>query len=226
MTERRTTIGLLIAVLALVTLAPLLRSGFTTTDDLLIALGQREGSQLPWLYNAQITGRLGHALTGWLNAVAYAGGHYWPSKGLSLLMLLGSLGAMCVAVQAIAADRALTLLAATLFFAFVQNNWEHNLLTSFPVVLPLALTCFWLSVAAWSLTLQGRRRWWWPSTALFTLTFPVYEIFLVYTMVFPMMTLITATGPIRSRLMAAVRTPHPYAALVCIVMRNSAAAAT
>jgi hypothetical protein len=215
-TARRITIGVLIAVLALVTFAPLLRSGLTTTDDLLIALGQREGSQLPWLYNAQITGRLGHALTGWLNTLAYAGGHYWPSKVLSLLMLLGSMGAMCVAVQAIAADRALTLLAATLFFAFVQNNWEHNLLTSFPVVLPLALTCFWLAVAAWSVTLQGRRRWRWLSTALFTLTFPVYEIFLVYTIVFPLMSLATAAGPIRARLMAAVRTPHPYAALVYV----------
>ena len=62
MTARRTTICLLIAVLALVTLAPLLRSGFTTTDDLLIALGQRSESNLDARHGSELLLFLGRSL--------------------------------------------------------------------------------------------------------------------------------------------------------------------
>jgi hypothetical protein len=213
----RQALGLLLVILAILTMEPLLRSGYTTADDLMIALRLREGDTYPWLYNARITGRLGHAVTVWLQSPAYGFGEYWLSKALSIGALISNVAAMCLAVRLITDDRRLAVLAATLYFAFVQNSWEHNLLTSFPLIVPLAVTCFWLAVAAWWVTVQQRGRYGAVSALLFLLTLPVYEIFLVYTAIFPMLSVAASHGAWRARARAALRTPHVYMALGWLV---------
>ena len=208
MRTRDHTIVFLIALLAILTCLPLVHSGYTTADDIYIGLGIQEGWRSQGFVDAQRTGRFQHAVTGLLMPIAYGFGHYWLMKAFSIAAILSNVAAMFLALRLVTGSARFGLLAVVLFFAFVQNTHDHNLLTSYPFVLPLAFTLFWLAVAAWWRALEGARWMGAASTVLFAGCLLTYENFITYTIVFPAMTAAVAPGSWAERARRAVRTPH------------------
>ena len=213
MNERSSTI-LLIVLLAVMTCLPLLYSGYTTNDDVYITLGVQEGKRMSGIGDAEHSGRLQHVVTGFLMPLNYGWGHYWVMKSLSLAAILGSVAAMFVALRVLTQSVRFAALAVVFFFAFAQNTYDSNLLTAYPFVLSAALTALWLSVASWWLALQGWRRLRLVSLALFACGLLVYETFIVYAIVFPVLTAAARGGTWADRARHAARTPHVLMTIV------------
>ena len=207
----------LIAMLAVMTCVPLLHSWYTTADDILIMLGLQEGVKMIGFGTAEVTGRIQHVFTGSFAPVAYAWGHYWPMKMLSLGAILISVASMAYAVHLLSGSARFTALTVAFFFAFAQNTQDHNLLTAFPVISTMGLATFWLAVATWWLSLHGRRYLAAVSVVLFVCSLMVYENFLVYACIFPVLTLLATAGPWRERVRRAVLTPHVFATVLMVV---------
>ena len=214
--DRFSTI-LLIVLLAVMTFLPLLHSGYTTTDDAYVNLGVQEGRRLSGLGDAVNSGRLQHVFSGHLVPLAYGWGNYWVMKSLSLAAILGSVASMFFAIRLLSASTRFATLAVVFFFAFIQNTYDHNLLTSYPFVPTAALTAFWLSVATWWLALSGRKHMGILSVALFVCSLLVYENFLVYACVFPVLTVAARPGTWAERARRALWTPHLPATLAMLV---------
>jgi hypothetical protein len=214
----RVTTMFLIALLAVMTCVPLLHTWYTTADDILIVLGLQEGVKMVGLGTAIYTGRLQHIFTGSIAPYVYFWGSYWPMKVMSLVAILATLAAMVYALRILCGSARLAALALVFFFAFAQNTHDHNLLTAFPVISTTGLTVFWLAVATWWLALQGRPRMAVASVALFVCSLLVYENFLVYACIFPLLTAVARPAPWRERLRSAVSTPHVAATVVMVAV--------
>jgi len=213
----RVTTMFLIAMLAVMTCVPLLHSWYTTADDMLIVLGLQEGVKMVGFGTAEVTGRLQHVFTGSIAPFAYAWGHYWPMRLLSLGAFLASVASMVYALHILCGSARFTALTVVFFFAFAQNTQDHNLLTAFPVISTTAMTTFWLAVATWWLSLQGRRHLAALSVALLVCSQIAYENFIVYGCIFPVLTLIARPGPWPERIRRAVMTPHVAATVLMVV---------
>ena len=216
MRDRSGTI-LLIALLAVMTCLPLLRSGYTTSDDVNLALYLQQGYRMSGLVVAEDSGRLQHLLTGTVAPLVYAYGNYWLMKAMGLAGILASIASMFYAVRVVSGSSRFATLAVVLFFAFIQNTQDHNLLTAYPMLSTGALTAFWLAVATWWLALEGRRRLGVVSVVLFVCSLMVYESFLPYCCVFPMLTIIGRPGTWADRVKRAALTPHLLATAVMVV---------
>jgi hypothetical protein len=208
MMRDRSTVFFLLALLALLTVLPLIHSWYTTNDDAYFAIGIDEGWRSPWIFDARRSGRIQHVLAGQLMPIAYGWGSYALGKAIGLATILSNVAALAVLVRVLTGDVRLALLAAVCFFAFVQNTWDHNLLTSYPFIIGSALTAYLLSVAAWWRALHGAPRMAIVSVVLFAYGLFIYESFMTYAVVFPVMTLAVAGGPWTERLVRAIRTPH------------------
>jgi hypothetical protein len=213
--DRFSTI-LLIVLLAVMTCLPLLHSGYTTTDDAYLSLGVQAGNRMTGLGDAVSSGRLQHVITGHLQPFAYGWGHYWVMKALAIAGILCSVASMFFTIRLLSGSARLATLAVVFFFAFAQNTYDHNLLTAYPFVPTMALTLFWLSVASWWLALGGRTRLGPVSVILFVCSLLVYENFLVYACIFPVLTAVARTGAWAERAKRAVLTPHLYATLAVL----------
>jgi hypothetical protein len=211
MSDRRTLL-FLIGLLAVMTFIPLLHSWYTTTDDIYFAIGIHEGWRSPWFFDAQRSGRLQHVFSGQLMPIAYGWGSYWVTKAVSFATILSNVGALYVMVRVVTGDTRVGLLAVTFFFAFVQNTWDHNLLTSYPFIIGGAFTLFLLSVAAWWRALHGAPRMAAVSAVLFAVCLFSYESFLPYVVVYPLMTLAATEGTWTHRLRPPTRARPPSSA--------------
>jgi hypothetical protein len=216
MRDRSGTI-LLIVLLAVMTCLPLLQTGYTTSDDAYLALRIQEGRQSSGYVVAMDSGRLQHLITGNVAPLAYAGGRYWLMKTLAIGAIFATIGSMFYALRLISGSSAFATLTVVFFFSFVQHTHDHNLLTAYPVLSTTALTAFWLSIATWWLALQGRRRMAVVSVVLFVCSLLVYENFLVYACVFPVLTLLMRQGSWPERLRRAAMTPHVFATVGMLV---------
>lgn len=206
----------LIAVLAVMTCIPLLQSWYTTTDDILIALGLQQGVKMVGFGTAEVTGRLQHVITGSLAPMAYGWGNYWLMKTLGIGAVLASVAAMAWAVRLVSGSVRFAALTVVFFFAFAQNTHDHNLLTAFPFISTSALAIFWMSVGTWWLALHGRAWLGVVSVTLFVVSLLAYENFLVYGCIFPVLTIVARTGTWKERIWQGVWTPHVLATVLMV----------
>ncbi|MEJ7745177.1 MAG: hypothetical protein WKF61_00160 [Luteimonas sp.] len=136
---------LMIGLMFLLTYFPLLSTGFTTNDDLAIA---SDWHTISPLHYAKEQGRIGFFFGTpllvapylfdnpiYYNAIRFAG------PALLLLMVF-------VFLRGIYRSTPLGALAVVLFLAFVQNNWNHNALTSYPLLINMLAIAFLGSVAS------------------------------------------------------------------------------
>jgi len=218
----RFTTSFLIALLAVMTFIPLLHSGYTTQDDVYFAVGiGKEGWRSPWLFDAVNSGRLQHVVDGQLTPIGFGWGNYWVGKGVAIVTILSNVVALFVLLRLITGDSRIGLLAVVCFFAFVQNTWDHNLLTAYPFILSFMFTLLLVALAQWYLALERaepstsppsnawsvrRLRTW--SLVLFAVSLFSYESFMVYGFLFPALTFAVARGSWPERLRRALRTPH------------------
>ena len=209
----RAVLVFLIGLLAFMVFVPLLFSGYTVTDDIYFAMGFNEGWRSPWIFDARRSGRLHHVVSGQMMPLAYGWGYYWLGKAVALSAVVANVVALFYMVRAIAADTRIAIVAVVFFFAFIQNTWDHNLLTAYPFIIHTGLTLFFMSVLWWwrALTTDEparRRRLTLLSAAAFAAGLFVYESLMPYVAVYPVLTFAAARGGWGVRLRQAVRTPQ------------------
>jgi hypothetical protein len=209
----RAVLLFLIGLLAFMVFVPLLFSGYTVTDDIYFAMGFNEGWRSPWIFDARRSGRLHHVVSGQMMPLAYGWGYYWLSKAVAFSAIVANVVALFYMIRAIAADTRIAIVAVVFFFAFIQNTWDHNLLTAYPFIIHTGLTLFFVSVTWWwrALTTEDparRRRLTLLSAAAFAISLFVYESLMPYIAVYPVLTFAAASGGWAARLRRAVRTPQ------------------
>lgn len=177
---QRGTMFVLVLLLALLTYFPLLSTGFTTNDDLVIASNWQAISPLRY---AKEQGRIGFFIGTPLLVAPYLFDNpiYYDVARFAgpLLLLL----AMYLLLRGVYRSASIGTLAVVLFLAFVQNNWNHNALTSYPLLINVLAVAFIASVASYIRYLQNGGYYGWLAAALyfvslsgehFVLFFPVF----------------------------------------------------
>lgn len=176
-----------ISLLALLALFPYLQIGFTTKDDTEIALmaGQR-GELLHQALNfATLQGRfysifsmLGLFLPYYFQSPAWYYGFYLGSILLNVTLFY-------VFLRETFRSPIFALLAAALSLAFLENNWYHSFLTSYPFVPHLGLSCLFCSLLLFSRWQRRQKlRFAALSGCFYFVSLAIYESFAPYCLVF------------------------------------------
>jgi hypothetical protein len=131
------------------------RTGATTSDDLFYeqhVLTGRIGAFAAEL--AAGAGRFHHYLHVGLTALPYRLDSEPARKALSLAVFAAAMGSCAYVAATIAGLPTLGFLAMLFAVAFYQDNWHHNIVSSYPLVFDSGLLCS--AWAAWCLWRQGR----------------------------------------------------------------------
>jgi hypothetical protein len=138
----------LIIVLAIFVLFPILNTGFTTSDDIEIGL-QSFYPEFYFEYALNLAigqGRLPSFLLQYLYWLPYIFHSEAIYQCFRLLPILLNTLLFAVVVTRFLGLTHLGYLSAILYLTFLQNNWQHCLLTSYPLVFQFGLCCFFLSL--------------------------------------------------------------------------------
>ncbi len=136
-----------LSLLALIALFPYLQIGFTTKDDTEIALmaGQRGGLLHQALNFAAAQGRFYSVLT----MMGLFLPHYFRHPAWYYTFQLGSIllnvALFYLLLRKMFCSSAFALLAAALGLTFLENNWYHSFLTSYPFVPHFGLSSLFCS---------------------------------------------------------------------------------
>lgn len=137
----------LLATMAAVTFYPLLFVGFTTNDDLMLAIESGQGNFWGSAHKFSAEqGRVGFLWAHPLFQVPYFFDNriwYLATKYGSIFL---SLAALYYAIFKIFRSSWIALASLVLFLAFVQNGWDHNALTSYPFVFNFLIALFLVSL--------------------------------------------------------------------------------
>ena len=171
----------LFILLAVLTYFPLLSTGFTTNDDSLIAV-QKWSIALTW-GSAKALGRVGNLIADPLFRLPYAiDSHIYYSLlrfGTPLVLL----SVLYLFIRRTYKSSALAGLGVVFFLAFIQNNWQHSLLTSYPFIFNLLAIAFLLSLASFILYLERGGVYGFIAAALYFVSL-LSELFVLFFVVF------------------------------------------
>ncbi|MHC1791866.1 hypothetical protein [Solidesulfovibrio sp.] len=174
--------ALCLSALAVLALWGYQRTGPTTSDDLVYQQAVITG-RLGFICTELATksGRFHHYLHVGLTSLPYHLDSPAARKVLGLAATLAAMAALAALAARLAASPGLGLLTAALLLALFQDNWHHNILTSYPLVFDSGL--LWLLAAGYALLRHGetdRRRWLVLANAAMFLAFCHFEAFLAY----------------------------------------------
>jgi hypothetical protein len=171
----------LLLVLAILTVYPLLFVGYTTKDDLMLAIESAKGAFWASAWNFSTSqGRIGLLWAHPLFQLPYlfdSRAWYLATKFGALLLLPV---ALYYAVAQLFRSQWVALASVVFFLGFAQNGWEHNALTSYPFVFNFLAALFLLSLGIFCTAMdRGSVALSWLSAALY---FPVLmtEFFVLY----------------------------------------------
>lgn len=176
--------GRFLVVLCLTAMAVLAFYGYvgtgpTTSDDLVyeeaVTTG-RLGAVCAQL--AQGAGRFHHYLHVGLTALPYFLDAGPVRKAVALVPFLAAMASLCFVAARIAGLPALGWLAALLCLALYQDNWHHNILSSYPLVFDSGLLCLvWAGYCLWRQGRSDRTRWLVAANVLSFLAYCHFEAF-------------------------------------------------
>lgn len=173
-------------LLTIISLYPRLKTGFTTNDDTEIALAAIQGQTFLQAVNTALTqGRfceffliLGLAIPHLFQNPIY----YYA---IAISAILSNIVSFYVLLRLVLGSERVALLITGLATAFLQYNWQHGLLTSYPFAYCFALTCFIWSVIFYYEWLRARKLLQGVLTgALFFLALLISEGFAPYFVIF------------------------------------------
>lgn len=136
---------LLIAVLGIITLYPVVLTGYTTNDDMNMAIEKFGYFQESFLNPAKIQGRFNFLLTVPLSRVPFLIEnpiYFHLFRTGSTIVAIASFSLL---LSHIFASAYIGFLSSSIFLILVQNNWDHNALTSYPFVFNFIFICFIIS---------------------------------------------------------------------------------
>lgn len=171
---------LLIILLYILTFFPLIGTGFTTNDDTLISLQSFEDM----LSSAKLAGRVGFIFNGIIGYIPYASQSelYYQFFRLGSQALL--LFCLFFFLRKFFCSSIPSLIVVTFFLAFIQNNWEHNLTTSYPFIFSILFCLFLLSAVFFIRYLETSAIFYGLVSAFLYFLSLSYEIFVLYFFVF------------------------------------------
>ncbi|HPQ28240.1 MAG TPA: hypothetical protein PLQ82_07145 [Desulfobacteraceae bacterium] len=176
------------SLLTLFTLFPHLQTGYTTNDDVRTALLGAGGSySLRDLFEyTKDQGRITNILRIYLGLLPYV----FNSEIIYQLLRLGPLIAnfvlFFILLKTYFQSSSYAYFATVLSWSFLQNNWEHNLITSYPFVHNFAFSCFLLSLLCYYRFGIEKKAGIWPflSGIFFFLSMIIYEAFVLYALIY------------------------------------------
>ncbi len=149
----------LLFLLAVIIISPLFFVGFTTNDDARFAINIGNGHghvwDTAWSFSAE-QGRIGFLWGYPLYHMPYAVAHrawYLTVKFGAFFLLLS---ALYFAVLQSFKSRWIALASLVFFLAFIQNGWDHNALTSYPLYVNFSVTLFLLSLGLFSVAIDRK----------------------------------------------------------------------
>ncbi|KHK02586.1 hypothetical protein [Desulfovibrio sp. TomC] len=196
--------ALCLSALAVLAFWGYLRTGATTSDDLVYeqaVITHSLGTLCTEL--ATRSGRFHHYLHVGLTSLPYSIDSLPARKALSLGVALAVVAALAALAARLAASPVLGFLVATLGLSLYQDNWHHNILTAYPLVFDAGM--LWLLGAGYALLRHGetaRRRWLVLANTAMFLAFCHFEAFVAYLPVLAGIVFLTGRGRLRHRLAA------------------------
>lgn len=175
------------AILSVFVFFPLLKTGFTTSDDIqtaLIAWNIHESMGYP-LWLAENQGRFVKALNIYLEWVPYV----FHNAALYQVFRLGPVLMNCLlffmVVRWFVGSSLFACFSTILLVGFLQNNWQHSLVTSYPFAYQIGFSCFLLSLFTFLNFSQTQKKVWAMLTGLlYLLSMISTETFASYFVVF------------------------------------------
>ena len=182
---------LLFFILALVVFYPLAFVGFATNDDAVLSLViQRPDGLLSAAYNqAAGLGRFMVMLSFPITQIPYLLDNQIWAFGVKIFGFALLLGAIYWAVLRVFKSSAFALLSLVLILIILQNGWNHDLFTSYPLVFNFYATCFFASVALFVAALEEDRVMKAWLAAVFYFFSMGTEVFVAYAFLFPLLLL-------------------------------------
>jgi hypothetical protein len=185
---RKVEAAVVLALLFIFTFYPMLNSGYSTNDDIRTQLRAQSllmGGNYFALASeeAKHQGRFSYFLLMIVPLVPYLISKAWFFQLISKGSIIVSLLLFYYVVKRFSSSRRLGLLSLAIFLIAVQENWDHNLLTSYPFGFSLGIIIFLAVLLLVDSYCKTKR---WPylllSLALTFLSFAFYEFFLLYSL--------------------------------------------
>ncbi|EFL51124.1 conserved hypothetical protein [Solidesulfovibrio fructosivorans JJ]] len=156
----RTLVLACLAAAFVLAFAGQLRTGATTSDDLFYEQHVISGDIGAFAAElAAGAGRFHHYLHVGLTALPYRLDSEPARKAISLTVFAAAMASCAFLAATVAGLPALGLLAMLLAVAFYQDNWHHNIVSSYPLVFDSGLLCIsWAGYCLWRHGRTGRTR--------------------------------------------------------------------
>jgi len=182
---------LLISVVTIITFFPLLTVGFTTLDDMISALRTENHRVFAEAIEiAKHQGRFHMIFHIALTSVPYLVKNLLYFKVVSIGIIILNIFAFCYLIHAFAKSAYFSLLVAVIYLVSLQNMWEHCLLTSYPFLFQAGILFLMASILFFKKYLDSSRYWYLIASALlYSLSLMVYEVFVLYFVLFVFLSL-------------------------------------
>ena len=178
--------ALVLIIMAIFTLFPLLQTGFTTYDDTRTALSAiqfKDTLRYP-IESVLSQGRITDVNI-FLKWVPYLFENSLFYQLIRLGSILLNFTLFYLIAKFISKSTEFAMFGTMLLFCYVQNNWQHSLLTSYPFIYQFGFASFLLSlIFYWSFVKTGKARWGILAGASYFLAMSTYEAFVAYVPVY------------------------------------------
>lgn len=168
--------------------------GFVTRDDMGVSLASREPVETWLLEVKRVTRDYGRVF--WYYSLSlYRAFYSTESETLRRGIVVGSVIAngllLAACVGKLLKSIPLGLSAGILFFAFLQNSWDHGLVSAYPFVFQLSVSFVLVSLFLFDAFSQSRKKVLnYLSAFVLFAAYLNYENFLLYFLIFPAITLV------------------------------------
>ncbi|UJX43013.1 hypothetical protein K9F62_10175 [Desulfovibrio sp. JY] len=171
-----------LAAVFLLAFAGQVRTGATTSDDLVYEQHVITGSLIAFAGElAAGSGRFHHYLHVGLTSLPYHLDSEPARKAISLTVFAAAMASCAFLAATVAGLPALGLLAMLFATAFYQDNWHHNIVSSYPLVFDSGLLCItWAAYCLWRHGRMGRTRLLVLANLLAFAAYCHFEAFLCY----------------------------------------------
>lgn len=173
---------LLISLLVMITYYPYLFVGFTTLDDTLHNLYYSKGvnlfsSSLTFVANSSIA----RPLFAFFMAPPYFFDSFYYFKSIQIIASFFSVALFAFFVKKLTESVCFSILFFVVFLTFLQNSWNHNIMTSYPFYYHFSLALLILSfITLIKFMEQNKVFYLFCSHFLFLIVLMSYEMYMVY----------------------------------------------
>ena len=172
-------------LLCILVFFPITQTGFTTSDDTILAIGALKNDDTKLaignLNNASIRqGRIGVIPMMFLTKLPYLIDNEIYFQTIRTVSLLLTITTFAFCVFYLLNSYSIAILSTIFSLGFLQNTWEHNLITSYPFSLQCNLQFFFISLIVFKKYLLSKKIMYGILSAAFYFCAMFYELFILY----------------------------------------------